>query len=153
VYPYAHMLHTHTHTYATQVFDCWFESGSMPYAQCHYPFENKEKVTMSLSLSLSLSLALSLYERVCVCRFIMCFSCPRYTHSTPPHYAVRGELSRRLHRRGTGPDPRLVLHAQRHRNHPLRQGACVHACVRVCCVRSLLMYTLSSHALSFLSRT
>lgn len=26
-----------------QVFDCWFESGSMPYAQLHYPFENKEK--------------------------------------------------------------------------------------------------------------
>ncbi len=24
------------------VFDCWFESGSMPYAQSHYPFENKE---------------------------------------------------------------------------------------------------------------
>eukprot|EP00331_Platyophrya_macrostoma_P021472 CAMPEP_0176448964 /NCGR_PEP_ID=MMETSP0127-20121128/26150_1 /TAXON_ID=938130 /ORGANISM="Platyophrya macrostoma, Strain WH" /LENGTH=1072 /DNA_ID=CAMNT_0017836121 /DNA_START=163 /DNA_END=3381 /DNA_ORIENTATION=- len=26
-----------------EVFDCWFESGSMPYAQCHYPFENKEE--------------------------------------------------------------------------------------------------------------
>jgi len=25
-----------------QVLDCWFESGSMPYAQAHYPFENKE---------------------------------------------------------------------------------------------------------------
>jgi isoleucyl-tRNA synthetase len=25
------------------VFDCWFESGSMPYAQFHYPFENKEE--------------------------------------------------------------------------------------------------------------
>ena len=25
------------------VFDCWFESGSMPYAQHHYPFENKEQ--------------------------------------------------------------------------------------------------------------
>ena len=25
-----------------QVFDCWFESGSMPYAYIHYPFENKE---------------------------------------------------------------------------------------------------------------
>ncbi|KAK7005654.1 tRNA synthetases class I-domain-containing protein [Favolaschia claudopus] len=25
-----------------EVFDCWFESGSMPYAQMHYPFENKE---------------------------------------------------------------------------------------------------------------
>ncbi|MBF0194012.1 MAG: isoleucine--tRNA ligase [Magnetococcales bacterium] len=26
----------------TDVFDCWFESGSMPFAQVHYPFENKE---------------------------------------------------------------------------------------------------------------
>ena len=25
----------------TEVFDCWFESGSMPFAQVHYPFENK----------------------------------------------------------------------------------------------------------------
>jgi isoleucyl-tRNA synthetase len=25
------------------VFDCWFESGSMPYAQQHYPFENAER--------------------------------------------------------------------------------------------------------------
>ncbi len=24
-----------------EVFDCWFESGSMPYAQNHYPFENQ----------------------------------------------------------------------------------------------------------------
>ena len=26
----------------TDVIDCWFDSGSMPYAQYHYPFENKE---------------------------------------------------------------------------------------------------------------
>ena len=26
-----------------EVLDCWFESGSMPYAQSHYPFENKER--------------------------------------------------------------------------------------------------------------
>jgi isoleucyl-tRNA synthetase len=26
----------------SEVFDCWFESGSMPYAQGHYPFENKK---------------------------------------------------------------------------------------------------------------
>ncbi len=25
-----------------EVLDCWFESGSMPYAQLHYPFENAE---------------------------------------------------------------------------------------------------------------
>ncbi|MFA5754330.1 MAG: isoleucine--tRNA ligase [Patescibacteria group bacterium] len=28
----------------SDVLDCWFESGSMPYAQLHYPFENKEKL-------------------------------------------------------------------------------------------------------------
>lgn len=26
-----------------EVIDCWFDSGSMPYAQWHYPFEEKEK--------------------------------------------------------------------------------------------------------------
>lgn len=26
-----------------EVFDCWFESGSMPYAQNHYPFEKREQ--------------------------------------------------------------------------------------------------------------
>lgn len=26
-----------------EVFDCWFESGSMPYAQWHYPFEKKKE--------------------------------------------------------------------------------------------------------------
>lgn len=29
-------------TRTPEVLDCWFESGSMPYAQNHYPFENKE---------------------------------------------------------------------------------------------------------------
>ncbi len=30
-----------------EVFDCWVESGSMPFAQHHYPFENKEKFERS----------------------------------------------------------------------------------------------------------
>lgn len=30
------------YTRVEDVFDCWFESGSMPYAQLHYPFENKQ---------------------------------------------------------------------------------------------------------------
>jgi len=29
-------------TRVPEVLDCWFESGAMPYAQNHYPFENKE---------------------------------------------------------------------------------------------------------------
>jgi len=31
-----------TYTRVEDVFDCWFESGSMPFAQVHYPFENKQ---------------------------------------------------------------------------------------------------------------
>ena len=31
-----------TMTRITDVIDCWFDSGAMPYAQYHYPFENKE---------------------------------------------------------------------------------------------------------------
>ena len=31
-----------------KVIDCWFESGSMPFAQFHYPFENKQKFEASL---------------------------------------------------------------------------------------------------------
>lgn len=30
-------------TRVKDVIDCWFDSGSMPYAQQHYPFENKEE--------------------------------------------------------------------------------------------------------------
>ncbi len=29
----------------SEVIDCWFDSGSMPFAQYHYPFENKELFT------------------------------------------------------------------------------------------------------------
>ena len=31
-----------TMTRVTDVIDCWFDSGAMPFAQYHYPFENKE---------------------------------------------------------------------------------------------------------------
>jgi isoleucyl-tRNA synthetase len=31
-----------TYRRVDEVLDCWFESGSMPYAQLHYPFENQE---------------------------------------------------------------------------------------------------------------
>jgi len=31
-----------TYKRISEVLDCWFESGAMPYAQIHYPFENEE---------------------------------------------------------------------------------------------------------------
>ncbi len=37
-----------TYRRTPEVLDCWFESGSMPYAQSHYPFENKEFVEKNL---------------------------------------------------------------------------------------------------------
>lgn len=42
-----HLTWTHqgeegTYRRIPEVLDCWFESGSMPYAQLHYPFENKK---------------------------------------------------------------------------------------------------------------
>lgn len=39
--------HGQTYKRIPEVFDCWFESGSMPYAQYHYPFENKERTEES----------------------------------------------------------------------------------------------------------
>jgi isoleucyl-tRNA synthetase len=35
-----------------EVIDCWFDSGSMPFAQHHYPFENEEFSKSSSRLSL-----------------------------------------------------------------------------------------------------
>ncbi len=35
------------YTRIDKVLDCWFESGSMPFAQFHYPFENVEKFEQS----------------------------------------------------------------------------------------------------------
>jgi len=35
-----------------EIFDCWFESGSMPYAQNHYPFERKSKLSFLISAKL-----------------------------------------------------------------------------------------------------
>ncbi len=32
-----------TYRRTPEVLDCWFESGAMPYAQMHYPFENKAR--------------------------------------------------------------------------------------------------------------
>ncbi|MEZ4821770.1 MAG: class I tRNA ligase family protein [Ignavibacteria bacterium] len=38
----------------TEVIDCWFDSGSMPFAHLHYPFENKELFENNYPLTLLL---------------------------------------------------------------------------------------------------
>jgi isoleucyl-tRNA synthetase len=34
-----------TYRRTPEVLDCWFESGAMPYAQVHYPFENRDRLS------------------------------------------------------------------------------------------------------------
>jgi isoleucyl-tRNA synthetase len=34
----------------SEVFDCWFESGSVPYGRLHYPFENQEELENGLPI-------------------------------------------------------------------------------------------------------
>ena len=52
--PYVDDVHIecpHCHkpmTRILEVMDCWFDSGAMPFAQWHYPFENKEAVETKL---------------------------------------------------------------------------------------------------------
>lgn len=47
--PYIDKVHIHcdkcgkSMSRVSEVIDCWFDSGSMPFAQWHYPFENKEQ--------------------------------------------------------------------------------------------------------------
>lgn len=40
-----------TYTKIQDVFDCWFESGSVPFAQYHYPFENQHMFDNTSSMS------------------------------------------------------------------------------------------------------
>jgi isoleucyl-tRNA synthetase len=40
-------------TRVTEVIDCWFDSGSMPFAQYHYPFENQSVYMLSATLKTS----------------------------------------------------------------------------------------------------
>ncbi|MDD5221800.1 MAG: isoleucine--tRNA ligase, partial [Patescibacteria group bacterium] len=36
-------------TRVAEVMDCWFDSGAMPFAQWHYPFENKERIDKGIN--------------------------------------------------------------------------------------------------------
>ena len=38
-------------TRTPEVLDCWYDSGAAPFAQYHYPFENKEKVDAEYPMS------------------------------------------------------------------------------------------------------
>ena len=75
-----------------EVFDCWFESGSMPYAQVHYPFETQQlgATGMPTVHYPYRAGALPLREQ------------GRLPRDAP---------ARGLHRGGPRPDARLVLHA------------------------------------------
>ena len=37
-----------TYKRTSEVLDCWFESGAMPYGQQHYPFENEDNFLLKM---------------------------------------------------------------------------------------------------------
>ncbi len=54
-----------------KVMDCWFESGSMPFAQFHYPFENKEKFEANFRVILLLSMSVKYGHGFTICTLLM----------------------------------------------------------------------------------
>ena len=108
---------------STEVLDCWFESGSMPFAQVHYPFENQEWFEHALPGRL--------HRRVrrrrraagstrCTCCRRRCSTGPR-SQTCIVHGVVLDDDGRKLSKRSRNyPDPVEVV-----RDHRLRRAALV----------------------------
>uniref|UniRef100_H2LIZ3 Isoleucine--tRNA ligase, cytoplasmic n=1 Tax=Oryzias latipes TaxID=8090 RepID=H2LIZ3_ORYLA len=115
----------------TEVFDCWFESGSMPYAQVHYPFENKKEFeesfpadfiaegidqTRGCSLVDTNSYFLSFFIFVCHCRFYTLLVLSTALFGKPPfkNVIVNGLVlasdgQKMSKRKKNYPDPALIV--------------------------------------------
>lgn len=77
------------------VFDCWFESGSMPYAQVHYPFENKDFFQVSARREPLAPIVWHCYTRMCMslvvsinCSPLGSYSweCTNFAAKSNPHF-------------------------------------------------------------------
>uniref|UniRef100_A0A3P9JEI7 Isoleucine--tRNA ligase, cytoplasmic n=1 Tax=Oryzias latipes TaxID=8090 RepID=A0A3P9JEI7_ORYLA len=103
----------------TEVFDCWFESGSMPYAQVHYPFENKKEFEESFPADFIWILTLyflSFFIFVCHCRFYTLLVLSTALFGKPPfkNVIVNGLVlasdgQKMSKRKKNYPDPALIV--------------------------------------------
>ena len=57
-----------TYTRIDKVMDSWFEAGSMPFAQFHYPFENKESSKPNFQVT-------SLWNTLAKCVLVLLHAC------------------------------------------------------------------------------
>jgi len=94
-----------------EVIDCWFDSGSMPYAQWHYPFENRDKFEQSFPADfISEGMDQSrgwFYSLLAISSFVSGISCFK---SVVPIEMILDKNGQRMSKsRGTAADPRDIL--------------------------------------------
>ncbi|MHB8439097.1 MAG: isoleucine--tRNA ligase [Acidimicrobiales bacterium] len=95
----------------TDVLDCWFESGSMPFAQVHYPFENAEWFESHFPADFIVeyvSQTRGWFYTLHVLSTAL-FDCPPFSHCVV-HGVVLGHDGRKMSKRlGNYPDPDMVF--------------------------------------------
>ena len=94
-----------------EVLDCWLESGSMPYAQMHYPFENKEKFRHSFPADYIVEYSAQVRAWFYVLHVVSnaLFSSPCFKNVVVTG-VMAGTDGRKMSKSyGNYPDPRLVL--------------------------------------------
>ena len=97
-----------------EVFDCWFESGSMPYAQNHYPFENKEEVEANLPadfIAEGLDQTRGWFYTLMVLSSSL-FDRPAFKNVIVNGIVLAGDGEKMSKSKRNFPDPNLVLEAQ-----------------------------------------
>ncbi|MHB8682374.1 MAG: isoleucine--tRNA ligase [Acidimicrobiales bacterium] len=95
----------------TDVLDCWFESGSMPFAQVHYPFENAEWFETHFPADFIVEYVgqtRGWFYTLHVLATAL-FDCPPFSHCVA-HGIVLGDDGRKMSKRlGNYPEPDVVF--------------------------------------------
>jgi isoleucyl-tRNA synthetase len=95
----------------TDVLDCWFESGSMPFAQVHYPFERTEWLETHMPADFIVeyvSQTRGWFYTLHVLATAL-FDCPPFRHCVA-HGVVLGDDGRKMSKRlGNYPEPDMVF--------------------------------------------
>ena len=102
-----------TYRRTPEVLDCWFESGAMPYAQHHYPFENKAEVEATFPASFiaeGLDQTRGWFYTLTVLSTIL-FDKPAFTNVVVNGLVLAEDGKKMSKRLKNYPDPRHVMDA------------------------------------------
>lgn len=98
-------------TRVPEVFDCWFESASMPFASNHYPFENKELVENNLPADFISEYIGQVRAWFYVMHVlgVLLFDKPSYKNVVTTGTILAEDGSKMSKSRGNFPDPMLIF--------------------------------------------